>query len=842
LAALLLASCVWVISANDGPARHRQRPKAYLNMPARFPVKAGDWLAVEAFPNLRFQNATFVTRAPRSPLLFVCEREGKIKAFENRPEVRTTTLVLDLSSSCQGHFDCGLLGLAFHPEFGKPGSPNRGYFYVFYNWTETPIKSPPPTTPTWARLSRFTIPDGTLTADLSSELVLIDQYDELASHNGGSMFFHPQDGYLYVSLGDEGITHTDMGNCQRIDRDLFSGVIRIDVDMDAKRGHAPPRQPSSGMTANYFIPNDNPFVGVPGALEEFWCLGLRSPHRMSYDAPTKRLWLADVGEEGGGKPCEEINLIIKGGNYQWNYREGTSDTRHMSRPQKPIGVEQEPVYAYPHSNEGDNCVIGGYVYRGQEHAEQLGGQYLFGDWGTGRIWAMEYVEGKPPLVRELCTLPPRHRELSSFGVDANDELYMCSTGDAPLYKLARAESGSPPLPSTLSASGAFQDVRSLTLAEGFLPYEVNCPSFSDGADKYRWMFLPRDGKITFAQKGEWTFPEGTVFVKHFTMSENGKPRRLETRLLVCDSLGGAYGACYKWRPDNSDADLLTTSVSEKLPNGQTWFYPGPADCLRCHTANAGSVLGVNARQLNRGTGEQNQLAVWNKLLLFDHLLTQEELAGCRRLTDIGDVHVDVNERVHSYLDVNCGHCHRPYGVRAKFDARYESIGRNLIDGPVLDDLGIAAARVVAPGDPARSLLLQRLLRCDDRKMPPLGRNIVDNAAVTLFTDWIVPPKPSRLPVFLLGLALRFAAAMAIAMCLRRWLAQSQNVLVARYLGVCLALIIAGSVPLFAAFRATQYANAHWRLAACGSLLLVAVLLTIWPRWRPACGLSSQPPG
>src|SRR5262245_61991746 len=342
------------------------RPAAqpFLNMPPRLPLNPGPWLAVRAFPHLHFEIPTFLAPAPRSDRLYLCEHEGVVKSFVNDPETTEAVTVLDISSHCQAQGDCGLLGLAFHPDFGKPDSLNRGYFYICYNHSDNPVKSGeflPKNKRTEVRVSRFTIPDGSLTADPASELILIAQTDEHVYHTGGPMFFHPDEGFLYVAMGDEGDDGGALGNCQRIDRDLFAGVLRIDVDCDAGRSHPPPRQPSTGKTAHYFIPNDNPFVGVPNALEEFWALGLRNPHSMTYDAETKTIWVGDVGQ--GGDAREEVNLIVKGGNYQWNFKEGTLDKPQYSRrPEKVIGEERPPFYEYPHG-EGNHCIIGGYVYR-----------------------------------------------------------------------------------------------------------------------------------------------------------------------------------------------------------------------------------------------------------------------------------------------------------------------------------------------------------------------------------------------------------------------------------------------------------------------------------------------
>ena len=189
------------------------------------------------------------------------------------------------------------------------------------------------------------------------------------------------------------------------------------------------------------------------------------------------------------------------------------------------------------------------------------------------------------------------------------------------------------LPPLLSQTGAFRDTRQLSASDGLIPYDLNVSFWSDGAHKLRWMALP-EAKIGFAPRGEWKFPAGTVFVKHFELATNeSQPlerRRLETRLLVCAANGSVYGASYKWRPDNSDADLLPTNLTENIlirtatgTRTQTWYYPSREDCRTCHTDRAGGVLGLKTRQFN-----SDLLSAWNRLGLFDPAPTQAGLASC----------------------------------------------------------------------------------------------------------------------------------------------------------------------------------------------------------------------
>ena len=198
------------------------------------------------------------------------------------------------------------------------------------------------------------------------------------------------------------------------------------------------------------------------------------------------------------------------------------------------------------------------------------------------------------------------------------------------------------MPAMLSQTGAFRETRSLSTGRGLIPYDLIVSFWSDGAVSLRWNSVPNDrsgasSRIRFSPTGEWKFPAGTVLVKHFELAtDESRPsvkQRLETRLLVCDSSGGVYGAGYKWRADNSDAELVKEGRLEPIAirtragtPTQNWYYPGQADCLRCHTSSAAGVLGVKSRQLNRtltySTGvTDNQLRTWNHLGVFEPFVT-----------------------------------------------------------------------------------------------------------------------------------------------------------------------------------------------------------------------------
>ena len=740
-------TCGWILCASAQPVG--RVANTTLQMPSLPPVYG--YSTVKAFGSVGFTNPVAIVSAPgETNRLFVVEQRGVVSVITNLASP-DRSVFLDISSqviSDQPAGERGLLGLAFHP-----GYATNGYFYLFYtswNSNDNGLND---------RLSRFqcSTNDPNL-GDANSETILISQFDRADNHNAGDLQFGA-DGYLYVSLGDEGGSGGEYGNCQRIDLNFFSGILRIDVDLrfDSLPANPHPANTNNATgTVNYAIPPDNPFVGStdfngspvdPNRVRtEFWAVGLRNPWRVSFDSANGRLYCGDVGQD----KTEEIDVIAKGGNYGWNYYEGTRPFTGIP----PLGFSPlDPILQYDHgpgTNQG-SCVIGGVVYHG-DRISQLTGAYVFGDYVSGNIWSLRY-DGTNATSWSLLTVNPG---VSAFGIDPrNGDVLLADQGAATLKRLVyntNLVSGAP-LPPTLADTGAFSDLSSFTPYTGIVPYSINVPFWSDHANKSRWFSIPDTNQfIDFNPTGNWTFPTGAVWIKHFELEmTNGVPestKRIETRFIVRNT-NGVYGVTYRWGDSTTNAVLVPEEGMDEsfaiqdggIVRTQIWHYPARNECLRCHTSAGGFALGFNTPQMNRDTDyggiTTNQILALSQAGYFRTNVS--DVSTLTALVGATNAGYSLEYRTRSYLHANCAQCHQPGGGGlGNWDARITTPLTNagIINGALINDLGDPNNRVVVPGSLDSSVLYLRVAGLGANHMPPIDTTVLNADAITLLGLWI----------------------------------------------------------------------------------------------------------
>lgn len=380
---------------------------------------------VKAFPNLKWENwsaidedkgklNTFIpvlieNAGDGSNRLFVVDQVGVVYVFENKPDVSKATVFLDIRDSVQNRNrlgdEQGFLGLAFHPHFGEDGHPGKRDFFVSYTDNSDGKTS---------IVSRFKVSDKDPNlADPASEEVIFKGDQPFSNHNGGTITFG-NDGYLYLAYGDGGAFYDPFNNAQNLATELGS-ILRIDVD-----------NPANGKP--YGIPADNPFIGMKTAdgqpvMEEIYAYGFRNPWRLTNDPESGTMWVADVGQN----LWEEIDILEKGGNYGWNFMEGTNP--FGPRVPEANGVDPltfvAPIWEYDHLI--GRSITGGMVYRG-DAVPELTGRYIYADYVTGKLFALDY-DAASKTVRSNMKIPSDKLPVVTFGRDESGEV-LFGTPDA----------------------------------------------------------------------------------------------------------------------------------------------------------------------------------------------------------------------------------------------------------------------------------------------------------------------------------------------------------------------------------------------------------------------------
>jgi uncharacterized repeat protein (TIGR03806 family) len=606
----------------------------------------------------------------------------------------------------------GLLGMAFHPDW--PGK--REVYVSFTRNVDTSKGDPAPVCTTalpavmTSVIARYTSSNGMSLDSPADEILRVGQ--PFGNHKGGNIQFG-RDRMLYYGLGDGGDSNDRCGSAQNLASPLGK-LLRIDIDAPA------------GM---YKIPADNPFAGSTTARKEIWAYGLRNPWRWSFDRASDELWLGDVGQGA----FEEIDRIVKGGNYGWNPCEGFHRRGNTTALCNVAGLT-DPVVEHGRSEAAS--ITGGYVYHGTA-MPSLVGTYIYGDFITGNVWALTFNANNRATPRLIL---PGVSGLASFAQGNDGELYTIQLSNGIISKLV--PSGPPPadtFPKLLSATGCVDAADATKPAAGLIPYEVNSPLWSDGAEKQRYLGLPDGKTIAINADGDWDLPIGSVAMK--TFSVGGK--LLETRLFMRHDDGTWAGYTYEWNDDGKDATLLSGSKLKALGDTAAWAYPSRSQCIQCHSIAAGSTLGFDTAQLNRDAvyastnRKANQLATLDHIGMFSAPLAQAPEAAPKLSDPAGSDPVEARAR--SYLHANCSHCHRPMGgAQGMIDLRYTQSLRDTATCDAGNTAGPVngAAKIILPGSPPQSILSARLHATDSKRMPPVAVSITDEVGAKAIDDWI----------------------------------------------------------------------------------------------------------
>ncbi|MDH3267063.1 MAG: PQQ-dependent sugar dehydrogenase, partial [Gammaproteobacteria bacterium] len=516
----------------------------------------------EAFPDLPnlSQPVKFVVEPGANPRWFVLEKGGRIVVFDPDNAAGMTQYITRAGVVSTTANEGGLLGMALHPDY--PTVPE-----IFLSYTIEGVGGPR----LHSIISRVTLDNVAApgAGTVEEEILRLDQF--ASNHNGGDIAFGA-DRLLYIGFGDGGGGGDPRQTAQDTTQ-LLGSMLRIDV---------------IGTGTGYNIPADNPFVGNAkcGPTEnnanncpEIYAWGLRNPWRWSFDPPTGELWLGDVGQNA----WEEVDLIVRNGNYGWSCREGA----HNYPGSACVGPIIEPVSEYPQGN-GNQSITGGYVYRGTA-IPALAGRYVFGDFVSGRIWALQ-SDGMGGYTNEELAATPTSP--SSFGVGHDGELYFTDYAGR-IMRLVNSGGAVDPVPDLLSASGCVDPGDITQPYSGLLPYDINAPFWSDGAAKDRYIGVPNGQTISIDGDDDWVFPPGSVLVKNFRL--NG--RLIETRHLMRHPDGEWAGYTYEWDVAQTEATRVRGGKVAQI-DGQDWVFPDEAECLQCHTDVAGVALGPETSQLN----------------------------------------------------------------------------------------------------------------------------------------------------------------------------------------------------------------------------------------------------
>lgn len=671
-----------------------------------------------AFPKLTFSAPTDLAYAPGSDRLFIVQQFGKVFSIPNDESCAKPDLAIDLTGelmtlakTANAKGVGNVYGIAFHPQFTQ----NHQVFICYVLDSKTPGKD----LPDGSRVSRFTVSSmDPPRIDPSSEQIILEW--QAGGHNGGSIQFG-NDGDLYISTGDQGNPNPpDPFNTGQDISDLRSSILRIDVD-----------HPDQGRP--YGIPRDNPFVHQEGARPEVYAYGLRNPWRTSFDRSTGNLWVADVGWE----LWESVHCIEPGGNYGWSIMEGPNPV-HPDGKRGPTPIIA-PLAALPHTESAS--ITGGVVYRGKK-LPALNGCYVFGDWDTRRIWAAKVVDGK--RLEAYKQIAQTDQRIVAFTLDPQGEMVVLDYEGTIQRLVPNPMTGNGSFPRRLSETGLFASVPDQAPAPGVYGFAPKVEQWVDGASSERFVAIP--GKESAGWGKFWDddvpgWPRDSVLVRTLSVGAGLSKKRVETQLLHFDGKQW-HGYSYAWNEQQSDAELVGADGGERevvlagpIPRKQTWHYSSRAQCMTCHSPWSGFAMAFALPQM-----DENSVARFRELGLIPYPKEGAPAPSKFKLTSLDDPSASVEAKARSYLHVNCSPCHRMGGGgSAMIDVRADlPLNKTFtINAPAnLGTFGIDGAKVICPGDPARSVMLYRLSKMGKGHMPKIGPTVVDERAVELISQWV----------------------------------------------------------------------------------------------------------
>lgn len=657
----------------------------------------GEVSTQRAFPALNLGDiVTGLYQAPNdASRWYATLKSGSIVSFSDVDNASSVTAITG-EPTVDDRSEGGLLSMAFHPDFGTGG--NR-YVYLSYTARNSDDTMQ-------SRITRYVL--GTDNR-LSSPLRILTVAQPSFNHNGGNISFGP-DGFLYIGFGDGGGSGDEYGNGQN-PQTFLSKILRIDVN--------------SGSP--YSVPSSNPFYGSSTHLDEIYAQGFRNPWRWSFDRMTGDLIVADVGQHN----WEEVNRVTAGQNYGWPITEGNHCYEASSCNRTGLTA---PIYEYNH--EVGCSITGGFVYRGSD-IPALQGRFVYGDYCMTGV--QSFVPANPAATHAAISASGgAPNAITSFG-EANDGELLMGTASGELYRFVHNDNAAGPVvPERLSDHPCFSNASMQELQSGVVPYSLNSPLWSDGAEKQRFFAIPDGRTITVDARGDFIFPVGSVLIKNFLHDD----RLIETRFLMHED-GGWAGYNYEWNDQGTDATLSTTAHTRVIDDGYTHIFPSSSQCFQCHTSAANITLGPETAQLNGnqrypGTGiTSNQLETLQHVGFFTATLSTSQRE--RIMPALEDSTASLASRARAYLHSNCSGCHQPGGFPNTMDLRYDTpladTGICNVE-PVAGDLGISGGRLIVPGNLETSVLYQRMARRDSFQMPPLATNVVDEAALNVMSAWI----------------------------------------------------------------------------------------------------------